>query len=230
MEAEVTSKVVELISSLKTVEKYSSLREQFIKLLILALFAVFSIALSKLIINYIDYLTITPYLGNIPEPGTVSGFGGTYITFFVPLIVITFAFSFVAFAIIEGSLKSRNWSRYDSIQKDDPLGIVKLFEEGEKEQIIIDVGRAKQGYVLLATLKTILFWFAFFAFLIIAFGINSYVTGIIVPYWATALSAFAIVLIIRRSLYAEDIKKIWYLDSLLWELRWLYTEFRESNL
>lgn len=229
METDVSRKVSELISSLKTVEKYSSLRKQFLKLLIMALLAVFSIALCRLLIIYIDYLTITPYLGSIPGPGTVSGLVGNYITFFIPLLVITLAYSFAAFAVINNVLNSRQGSRYDAIQKDDVLSILKIFSEGEKEQIILDVSRAKQGYILFSILKTILYWFASFIVLITAFGFDSFVTGIVIPYWAAGISAAAIVLILRRNRYADDIRKIWYLDSLLWELRWLYTEFRGSE-
>lgn len=228
-ENDAAQKVSELLTSLETVKKYASVREKFLPLLFMALIAILAIALTKFSINYYDYLTVTPYLGSIPGPGTI-GFMGSFYFLIAPVLVIIAAFSFIGYLTINKALKGASTPYFDNLREDGILGILKIFNDIDRESILLDISGAKQGYILLSALITIFYWVMLFVILEIAFGIGSIITGFLVPMWAVIASSLAIILIVRRHQYAMDYKKIWYLDSLLWELRWLYTEFKGSEL
>lgn len=227
-EIETAEKISDLLSSLDTVKKYSSVRGKFLPLLFLVLSTLFVIALTQLLINYYDYLTATPYLGSIPTPGSI-GYEGEFYSIWVPIIAIISLSSVIASLIIRNAIKSVSKPYFEEARKEGVLGLIGILDNIDFQAILRDVSGAKMGYLLLSVLKTILYWVIVFIAVFIVFTYLSLLAILIVPIWATIAGSLALVLILRRRRYAADFRKIWYFDSLLWELRWLYTEFKGSE-
>jgi hypothetical protein len=227
-EQDVIERISRLVSSLNSVRKLSGLWDQSMAIALWALAVIVPILLTYTLVSYYDYISVITQLGSIPVEGA-STFGGTYLTILAPAIPVVIASYFVAGKVVRKNLyRTVNLVEFNP-EKEGVLAALKIIRQLDTDAVLVDIKYAKMYHIVAAVAKMVVVWVIAFAALYFLFFAGSLYTGFSTPSWAIVIISLFIAMIIRRNKIGENFKTIWYLEFLLWDLRWLHNEFEDAG-
>jgi len=229
-ENEAVEKMKDLEVSISTLLKYRSVRKKLPGLFMIFLLTVLGTLLISVLVNYYDYLIAYPYLGALFPDST-----GTYTNVTAPVLALWIVSVYISYRMLRSSMKENKVLNWGNDLKEGVIGILKIIENQDWNRTLIDLKEAKQAFLLVSILKLILFWVIAIIAAILVLGVmgsyvlsqsiyNNYFIAVIV------IVAGVIVLGLGDRSISKSYRELWYMDSLIYELRWFYIEFQGSGL
>jgi hypothetical protein len=218
-EEELSSKVGELMTTLDQVKKYKELARS------VSDFAL--ILLSTLIAILFVYIGVDLYQasgGQFPQDLILSGAEGLF-----ALIIFGVAFVFGTLWLDRRSrrLKVGEWKK--EFENDETVGAMKILAGLDWPSVFQDIRYSKIGFVFYSILKIIGYSILVFILIFLATGIFlEDPLHIQLNFVYVAIVSLILVLVLSRKDLQRRYNQSWALDSLLWELRWFDSEFREK--
>ena len=214
-----------LQNSVSTAIRYSAARNRFPTVITIVLATVLASSLLVLITDYYDYATLYPYMGSIPLPGT-----GNFSALVIVGLFWLFILSYIYFTLNSAYTSSKGISWENSLSE-GILGILRIIEHEDWEDILFHLRRAKQGFLVLSIFQFITYWvlasillWLFYGFIIQGiFGVAQNIF-IVLPFSAI------FVLILGDHSIRKSYNELWFMDGLITELRWFYLEFQGSGI
>ncbi len=225
-EVDAVEKMRELQDSLSAAMKFSSARDRFPTLFIIALMTLLGSALIILFADFYDFVSYSPQLGTFP----IFPDGG-YIYAAVP---VAFLWLFVLYLEYHTLMKAYRRSigvNWENELEEGVLGILKIVENEDWEDILNHLRRAKQSFLVLGIIQFTINWV--FASVILWFFYGFVVEGVFgVPINSIIVLPLAAILVLilgDRSL-RKGYNRLWQMDNLIMELRWFFLEFQGSGI
>lgn len=225
-ETDAVEKMKELQDSLSTAKKFSSARDKFPIMFIVALLALFGSVLIVLFADYYDFLTFSSHMGTFPLFTQ-----GSYIDAGIFVAVLWLFTLYIEYSTLMRAYRKSIGVDWESELKEGALGILKIIENEDWEDILNHLRKAKQSFLVLSTIQFIVNWI--FASIILWFFYGIIVEGMFgVPISSIVVLPLAAVLVLilgDRSL-RKGYNRLWQMDNLITELRWFFIEFQGSGL
>ncbi len=106
-----------------------------------------------------------------------------------------------------------------------------MIETIDWEETFNEVSRAKYAFSLVTLLGIMEYWFiSFIVVFFILSGVSLSFLHFVPSLWLLLLSSLLIAVALRESTIGLEVQKIRNIDNFLWELRWLYTEYRQNGI
>jgi hypothetical protein len=212
---DVTEKVQRLRDALETVESINNQLDELRKIFIVLL----TVAVATLgIVNIVWLMWGTAY----PQLGIMW--------VFAILVLLFFLLGYTAYRLDKAAEVKGLYQDWDDKLKEGPLGVLAILESLDWDYVEYRVNRAKTLYPILLIIDEAL-WIAFLLIFVTpayAFLNNRLFHTIDTPVLVgSVILAVAIALAITWDEVVNKFKTLWSLDSLLWEVRWLYHEYRK---
>ena len=215
MMSDVAERVLRLRDALETVESINNQLDELRKIFIVLL----TVAVATLgIVNILWLMWGTAY----PQLDIVR--------VFVTFVLFFFSLAYTAHRLDKAAEVKGLYPDWGEKLKEGPPGVLAILESLDWDYVEYRVNRAKTLYPILLIIDEAL-WIAFllifvapaYAFLnsLLFHTIN---TPVLV---GSVVLAVAIALAITWGEVVDKFKTLWSLDSLLWEVRWLYHEYRK---
>jgi hypothetical protein len=212
---DVAEKVLRLRDALETVESINNQLDELRKIFIVLLI----VAVTTLgIVNALWLMWGTAY----PQLDILW--------VFAVLVLLFFLLGYTAYRLDKAAEVKGLYQDWDDKLKEGPPGVLAILESLDWDYVEYRVNRAKTLYPILLIIDEAL-WIAFLLiFVTPAYGFlnNLLFRTIDTPVlMGSVVLAVAIALAITWGEVVDKFKTLWSLDSLLWEVRWLYHEYRK---
>jgi hypothetical protein len=212
---DVAEKVLRLRDALETVESINNQINELRKIFIVLL----TVAVATLgIVNALWLMWGTAY----PQIGIMW--------VFAVLVLLFFLLGYTAYRLDKAAEVKGLYQDWDDKLKEGPPGVLAILESLDWDYVEYRVNRAKTLYPILLIIDEAL-WIAFLLIFVTpayAFLNNLLFHTIDTPVLVgSVVLAVAIALAITWGEVVDKFKTLWSLDSLLWEVRWLYHEYRK---
>jgi hypothetical protein len=212
---DVAEKVLRLRDALETVESINNQINELRKIFIVVL----TVAAATLgIVNVLWLMWGTAY----PQIGIMW--------VIAVLVLLFFLLGYTAYRLDKAAEVKGLYQDWDDKLKEGELGVLAILESLDWDYVEYRVNRAKTLYPILLIIDEAL-WIAFLLiFVWPAYAIlnNLLFRTIDTPVLVgSVVLAVAIALAITWGEVVDTFKTLWSLDSLLWEVRWLYHEYRK---
>lgn len=222
-EANIPSRVAELMRTLDQVKRYKELARSLVDFALIMLGAVISILSVYIGMNFYQALA-----GPLPTSMINYGVGGIVLSDVqgFSAFVIFAAGLFIGIYWIDRRMKDVKVGEWKSKQNDGVLGSVKILSELDWPTVFQDIRYSKLGFVLYSILKVIGYWIlaSILVFFVTEFSFY-YLHAQMSNYYVATISMMLVLVLSRKDLQRRY-NQSWALDSLLWELRWFDSEFR----
>jgi hypothetical protein len=211
----VAEKVQRLRDALETVESINNQLDELRKIFIVLL----TVAVATLgIVNIVWLMWGTAY----PQLDIMWGFA--------VLVLLFFLLGYTAYRLDKAAEVKGLYQDWDDKLKEGELGVLAILESLDWDYVEYRVNRAKTLYPILLIIDEAL-WIALLLIFVTpayAFLNNRLFHTIDTPVLVgSVILAVAIALAITWDEVVNKFKTLWSLDSLLWEIRWLYHEYRK---
>ena len=211
----VAEKVQRLRDALETVESINNQLDELRKIFIVLL----TVAVATLgIVNIVWLMWGTAY----PQLGIMW--------VFAVLVLLFFLLGYTAYRLDKAAEVKGLYQDWDDKLKEGELGVLAILESLDWDYVEYRVNRAKTLYPILLIIDEAL-WIALLLIFVTpayAFLNNRLFHTIDTPVLVgSVILAVAIALAITWDEVVNKFKTLWSLDSLLWEIRWLYHEYRK---
>ncbi|MEM4650570.1 MAG: hypothetical protein QW086_01960 [Pyrobaculum sp.] len=212
---DVAEKVLRLRDALETVESINNQINELRKIFIVLL----TVAVATLgIVNALWLMWGTAY----PQIGIMW--------VFAVLVLLFFLLGYTAYRLDKAAEVKGLYQDWDDKLKEGELGVLAILESLDWDYVEYRVNRAKTLYPILLIIDETLWIALLFIFVAPAYAIlnNLLFRTIDTPALVgSVVLAVAIALAITWGEVVDKFKTLWSLDSLLWEVRWLYHEYRK---
>ncbi len=151
-EADAVEKMEELQDSLSTAMKYSSARDRFPTMFIIALLALFGSVMIILLADYYDYLTYSPQMGTFPLAQN------SYIDAGVFVALLWLFVLYIEYSTLNRAYRKSVGVNWENELKEGVLGILKIIEGEDWEEILNHLRKAKQSFLVISILQFIINW------------------------------------------------------------------------
>lgn len=229
-EAEVVTKVGELMESLDQVKKYRKLSNLIMDFGIIVLSSVailWGLGLAA------DFYRIETGFGPIFTPLSVTFIGGTSTlsSYLLGLSIVLVPAAGLVLGLLwvdreMKRVKVGEWK--DELNEGFPAAL-KLLQDIDWDSVFQDIGISRVSYALYEAIKLSGYWFL--SFILLFFPYSLAVTFIHANAYLSILAIISLVLVLVMS--RNDLRKRYQqmtsLDSLMWELRWFNDEFRSAE-
>lgn len=212
---DVAEKVQRLRDALETVESINNQLDELRKIFIVLL----TVAVATLgIVNIVWLMWGTAY----PQLDIMW--------VFAVLVLLFFLLGYTAYRLDKAAEVKGLYQDWDDKLKEGELGVLAILESLDWDYVEYRVNRAKTLYPILLIIDEALWIALLLIFVAPAYGfLNSLLfrtidTPVLV---GSVVLAVAIALAITWDEVVNKFKTLWSLDSLLWEVRWLYHEYRK---
>lgn len=220
-------KIERLVEFLNDVKRFSSLWASLLRNVFLALLGSVLILFAYDAIAYLNFETFNPQLFSIPVSGATQG-EGTYITFVVPLLIIMLIVWIVSRLVRNSAFEEAERIDYDP-EREGVTAILRIFGEYDIDDILRDIRNTKLFHLTRLIGKTVFYWVVFSAMLFAGFYLLFLAGGPYLPWWAPMILGMLLSLLMLRKRYGVELGGIWQMEYLMWDLRWLYNEFKDSG-
>ena len=232
-EAQVVTKVEELMRALDQVKKYKALTR------LMADFAV--IMLASVVVLYSWELAVDFYkleTGFYCYYGTPASYtctasqatGSPFVQLFAGLSLLVPMVGLLAGVLwVDHQLKSIKVEEWKESLKEGFPGAVKLLQDLKWDSILEDIRASRIGYSVYFAVKVAGYWaFAFFLlFFPYVFGISS--LHLEVNLYIPAFLSLVLVLVVSKGDLQRKYRQVVSLDNLMWELRWFSSGFKSAS-
>ncbi len=212
---DVAEKMLRLRDALETVESINNQLDELRKIFIVLL----TVAVATLgIVNALWLMWGTAY----PQLDIMW--------VFAVYVLLFFLLGYTAHRLDKAAEVKGLYQDWDDKLKEGPPGVLAILESLDWDYVEYRVNRAKTLYPILLIIDEAL-WIAFLLIFVTpayAFLINRLFHTIDTPVLVgSVVLTVAIALAITWGEVVDKFKTLWSLDSLLWEVRWLYHEYRK---
>ncbi|MFP3303601.1 MAG: hypothetical protein RXO25_07180 [Caldivirga sp.] len=217
--SDVVDKVLRLRDALETVESINNKLNELPKL--------FIVILTVTVATLGVYDTLWFMLGTVYA-------SLSFLWMLVILGLILFSLYYMAHRLDKASEVKGPYQDWSDKLKEGALGVLAILEGLDWDYVEYRVNRAKSLYPILLIIDEAV-WAALFYFIVgFAYAFLNYLLFNITsgPLYVFTLAssvvlAVALTLAVTWSELVNTFKTLWSLDSLLWEVRWLYHEYRK---
>ncbi|MFP3157092.1 MAG: hypothetical protein RXQ97_02645 [Caldivirga sp.] len=217
--SDVVNKVLRLRDALETVESINNKLNELPKL--------FIVILTVTVATLGVYDTLWFMLGTVYA-------SLSFLWMLVILGLILFSLYYIVHRLDKASEVKGPYQDWSDKLKEGALGVLAILEGLDWDYVEYRVNRAKSLYPILLIIDEAV-WAALFYFIVgFAYAFVNYllfnITSGPLHIFALASSvvlAVALTLAVTWSEVVDTFKTLWSLDSLLWEVRWLYHEYRK---
>jgi hypothetical protein len=213
--SDVAEKVLRLRDALETVESINNQLDELRKIFIVLL----TVAVATLgIVNIVWLMWGTAY----PQLGIMWGFA--------VLVLLFFLLGYTAYRLDKAAEVKGLYQDWDDKLREGELGVLAILESLDWDYVEYRVNRAKTLYPTLLIIDEALWIALLLIFVTPAYAILNNLlfrtidTTVLV---GSVVLAATIALAITWGEVVDKFKTLWSLDSLLWEIRWLYHEYRK---
>lgn len=219
-----TERMVELMLTVDSLNRFSNVRKKFPVLVVIALSSVFISIVVYAVIDVYDFYTVT-WVGNLLVGESVY-LGGSLVA----------GVAWIAGIVAEYIVVDRAYHRPDKVNweedlKEGPIGIIKIMSGYDWENILIDMKYAKQGFVLITILQMLLYYLLAFVILFFLFGLSiEVILQVTVNLYLVAVVALLITLILGDRTLVKLYHRIWNANILIDELRRFHIELSQREL
>ncbi len=212
---DVAEKMLRLRDALETVESINNQLDELRKIFIVLL----TVAVATLgIVNALWLMWGTAY----PQLDILW--------VFAVLVLLFFLLGYTAHRLDKAAEVKGLYQDWDDKLKEGPPGVLAILESLDWDYVEYRVNRAKTLYPILLIIDEAL-WIAFL--LIFVTPAYAFLNNLLfrtidaMTLVGSVVLAVAIALAITWGEVVDKFKTLWSLDSLLWEIRWLYHEYRK---
>jgi len=215
MMSDVAEKVLRLRDALETVESINNQLDELRKIFIVVL----TVAVATL-----GIASILWYMWGTTYPQLYSMWG------IVIIVLFLFPLVYAARRLDKAAEVKGFYQDWGEKLKEGPPGVLAILEGLDWDYVEYRVNRAKTLYPILLIIDETLWIAVLLIFVVPAYAIlngflfNTIDTPVLV---GSVVLAVAIALAITWDKVVNKFKTLWSLDSLLWEVRWLYHEYRK---
>ena len=225
-EADVVTKVGDLMKALDEVNKY---RELALALVDFA--GIFVISLIAAFVWFDVQALYGIYFGFLQSSG-VSFFGpvipSTGPTSIVPFFIVLAGFLGGILWVSKRVEKTKTGEWEKSLEEGAP-GAIKLLGEMDWESQLSSVSLARVSFLLYATIKVVAYFLLISFFLVFAEIFVAGLVGLAFNTTFVLLTALILALIINRRGFENAFQRLRTLDLLFWDLRGFYSEFKRAE-
>lgn len=225
-EADVLSKVGDLMKALDEVKRYRELAFaliDFVGIFVISLIAAFlwfdAQALYGIYFGFLQSSGVSFFGPVIPSSGPTS---------IVPFFIVLAGFLGGVLWVSRRVEKTKTGEWRGSLDEGVP-GAIKLLGEMDWESQLSSVSLARVSFLLYATIKVIAYFLLISFFLVF---VEIFVAGLVGLAFNTTfvlLTALILALIINRRGLENAFQRLRTLDLLFWDLRWFYSEFKRAE-
>ena len=221
------SRFQELRESIDEVERFLSVRKNSSKLLLLGILTILMIQVEAYIIFLWDFNASFPVLGGI---GVYGPWGGYSLNLFGILAMVTAAIYVIAsWLSIHKQLSAPVSNKYIQGEPKNASEVAQKIILIQWEDLIRDTSRAKTGYIIFLATSVLTVWvLSFLAFYVVS-HVAVYFFGLQINIFYLLAGAIVFALSVLWRWLGERYDRLWRMDGLIWEMRWLYTEISESE-
>jgi hypothetical protein len=221
------SRFHELRDSIDEVERFLSIRKKSPKLLLFGILTILLIQVEAYIIYLWDFNAAFPVLGGI---GVYGPWGGYSLNLFGILAIATAAVYVLASWLSLGrQLSAPVSNKYIQGESKSASEIAQKILLINWQELIRDTSRAKTGYIIFLMTSVLTAWvLSFLAFYVVS-SVGGYFFGLQINIFYLLAGAVVFALSILWRWLGDRYERLWRMDGLIWEMRWLYTEISESE-
>lgn len=224
-ETEAVAKASGIMDSLESARRYAEVWRRAPTIVMITAIAILVSLLEYTAIEIYDYYSMNLYLG------TIRIAQGSYIDGTVPVFFTILAALLIVRRIITRTLCTAVTGEWKEHLKEGILGVLRMIETIDWEETFTEVSRAKYAFSLVTLLGIMEYWFiSFILVFFIIQGISVPLLHFIPSFALLLLSSLLIAIALRGRTIGLEVQKIRNIDNFLWELRWLYTEYRQNGL
>jgi hypothetical protein len=235
-DAQVTTKVEELLLALDQVKKYRALSRLMVDFGIIMLASITLLISSELAVN------IYRLTGGFPcyyaGPGL---FTCTYLLAISPVsplvqllagisqLLIPAAGLLLGIVWVDRKLRSYKGGQWKETLKEGFPGALKVLQSLDWDSVFDDMRVSKIGYSVYFAIKVLGYWML--TFIVLFFPYALAVSGLHAEanFYILGLVSFVLVLVLTRRDLQRRYGQVVSLDTLMWELRWFSNEFRSAE-
>lgn len=223
-ESEAVEKMRELMVTIETMEKFKNIRDKWPKAVLIGLSSIFASVLIYLLVFYIDYLTVNPFLGNILLGNVYYGAG-----LFAAIAWILGIY--LCYKVLNKAYKTVQSTNWEQDLKEGPLGIIKIMSRYNWDRKLLDLRRSKQGFMIVSFSQLA---FNFFFFLVVVgLGLGFFISFAFQtqPNWYFLIFfAFVFTLILGDRNLKKLHSRLWSADILIGEIGRFSSDFKQREL
>ena len=224
-EKEAVEKMRELKKSLEITLRYERAGMQFPKVLLIILSAILAANIISFYVNMYNLEILNPFLG------TIQAGSNYYIGVGIPVLAFFAAIAAIVYRILHKPFTEPIENSWDEYLKEGIIGIMRIIEISNWEEILTNLKRAKLAFIVLSALTFLLYLGIIFILLFFAYGILiSGIFGIPVNLYIILLGSILMVIAIGDRTIRQSYNELWHMDNLVAELRWFYSEFQNAGI
>ena len=231
-EADVTSKVRDLMEALDEVRRYKALTSLMVDFVMIILATVASLFSVEILVNYLHASSEFPcsFLPNAFGCGigsTVTGFSSLVA---LTLFVIPAVGILCGVVWVDRKFKRVKVGEWRTTLDEGLPGAVKLLTQMKWDSVFEEIQLSKIGYLVYGLVK-VAGYFVFVSFLSIfaTTFVFDFAIHVIFNLDVVIVVAFVLVLVLSRKDLEKRYRQTWSLDGLIWELRWFSGEFGSAS-
>lgn len=232
-EAEVTSKVEELMQALDEVKRYRALSSLILDFAIIVLTALAALFAFEIIVNmsrvYFGFpcsFWATNSFGCFPGPGQQlpAAAAAGVLLFLIPTAGVLGGILWV-----DRKLRRVKVGEWKDTLRDGFPGAVKLLTQMGWDEVFQEIQLSKLGYLVYGAVKVVGYFILAWIVLFFPLALGGSLAHMDFSPYADSAVALALVLALSRKDLEKRYRQVWSLDALLWELRWFYSELGSAR-
>ena len=234
-EAQVVTKVEQLMRALDQVKRYralSSLMDDFLIIMLVSVAALltweFGVDFYKLGGSVFGcyYATTGAYTCT-----AFAGLGSPLLQLFAGLALLQNPAIGLLVGIfwVDRKLKAVKVGEWKALLDQGFPGALKLLQELKWDVVLEDIRASKIGYSVYFAVKVVGYWILAYVVLFLPYGFGLSALHLDTNPYALALLSFVLVLAISGGDLQRKYRQVVSLDNLMWELRWFSSGFKSAN-
>lgn len=224
MVEDAVKKMRSLMITLEDVDRFRNIREKWSSVVLISLSSIFASIVIFILIAYIDYLDINPFLYNLQIYNAYFG-AGLFAT------IAWLAGILLIYGTLNRAYRSITPTNWEDDLREGPIGIIKIMSRYDWNKKLLELRRAKQGFVIVTALQMLFNLFFVFVVTFIGFGLLASLIFQITPNGYLILLISVVFTLILGDKYLKRLReRLWNADILIAELGRFYSEFSEREL
>lgn len=225
-ESDAVEKMRRLMVSMDTMAKFKNLRDRWPTVILIGLLSILASAIIFLLVDFIDYFTVTTELGFVPGIPIGTYYGGGLFSAIAWIIGI-----YLSYRVLNRAYRSSEKTDWEDDLKEGLLGIIKILSRYDWDKKLLDLRRSKQGFMIVTFSQLALNFIFLLAVMALPFGIFiSLVLQITPNYYFLILFAFLVTLILGDKNLKKLHNRLWSADILIGEVWRFSSEFKQREL
>jgi hypothetical protein len=233
-EAQVVSKVEELMKALDQVKRYRALSRLMIDFVVIILVSIAALLAWELGIDFYKLGNAFGCYYTVPGQYTCTA-SVSLVSNSLGLLAGLGILAFPAVGLLAGvfwvdrRLKAVKVEEWKPLLSEGFPGALKLLQELKWDSVFEDIRASKIGYSVYFAVKVIGYWILAYIVLFFPYSFGLSALHLDTNLYTLALLSLVLVLVLSRGDLERKYRQVVSLDNLMWELRWFSSGFKSAN-